>query len=83
MIASKTFFNGGFNDSDNRFSLAYAVVCWDQPGSGKSYFTGAIKNITVETYIQDGYALTNYLANRFGEEKTARGSTKAGNSRRE
>lgn len=36
-------------------------VNWDQPGSGKSYYAERIKNITVDTYIQDGYALTQYL----------------------
>jgi pimeloyl-ACP methyl ester carboxylesterase len=47
----------------------FIVVNWDQPGSGKSYYTEKIKDITVQTYIQDGYALTEYLKERFLQEK--------------
>jgi len=47
----------------------FVVVNWDQPGSGKSYYAEKIKNITAQTYIQDGYALTEYLKNRFSQEK--------------
>ena len=47
----------------------FIVVGWDQPGAGKSYYAQAIKDITVETYISDGYALTRYLTQRFGQEK--------------
>ena len=45
------------------------VVNWDQPGSGKSYYAEKIQNITIDTYIQDGYALTEYLKGRFSQEK--------------
>jgi pimeloyl-ACP methyl ester carboxylesterase len=45
----------------------FIVVNWDQPGAAKSY--GAAKNITPETYVEDGYALTRYLLERFGQEK--------------
>ena len=47
----------------------FVVVNWDQPGSGKSYYARRIKNITVQTYIQDGHALTEYLKERFSQEK--------------
>lgn len=47
----------------------FVVVNWDQPGSGKSYYSDEIKDISVETYIQDGYALTEYLKKRFSKEK--------------
>lgn len=47
----------------------FVVVNWDQPGSGKSYYAEKTKNITVQTYIQDGYALTEYLKERFSQEK--------------
>jgi pimeloyl-ACP methyl ester carboxylesterase len=47
----------------------FVVVNWDQPGSGKSYNAQRIKNITAQTYIQDGYALTEYLKDRFSQEK--------------
>lgn len=47
----------------------FVVVNWDQPGSGKSYNAAKIKNITAETYIQDAYALTEYLKERFSQDK--------------
>jgi len=47
----------------------FVVVSWDQPGAGKSYNAEKIKKITAETYIQDGYALTKYLKERFSQEK--------------
>jgi pimeloyl-ACP methyl ester carboxylesterase len=47
----------------------FVVVNWDQPGSGKSYYAEKTKNITPETYIQDGHALTEYLKERFSQDK--------------
>jgi pimeloyl-ACP methyl ester carboxylesterase len=47
----------------------FVIVNWDQPGSGKSYYATNIQNITVQTYIQDGHALTEYLKERFSQEK--------------
>lgn len=47
----------------------FVVVNWDQPGSGKSYYAEKVSNITTETYIEDGYALTNYLQKTFGQKK--------------
>lgn len=47
----------------------FVVVNWDQPGSGKSYYAEKTQNITVDTYIQDGYSLTEYLKERFSQEK--------------
>jgi hypothetical protein len=47
----------------------FVVVNWDQPGSGKSYYAEKIENITLQTYIQDGHALTEYLKERFSQEK--------------
>lgn len=47
----------------------FVMVGWDQAGSAKSYYAEKIKNITVETYIQDAYALTEYLKQRFSKEK--------------
>lgn len=65
---------GGTQMSAVRYELAelekhFVVVNWDQPGAGKSYYAEKTKNITVETYIQDGYALTEYLKDRFGLDK--------------
>jgi pimeloyl-ACP methyl ester carboxylesterase len=47
----------------------FVVVNWDQPSSGKSYYAEKTKNITAQTYIQDGHALTEYLKDRFSQEK--------------
>lgn len=47
----------------------FVVVNWDQPGSGKSYYAEKTSNITVDTYVQDGHALTEYLKERFSQEK--------------
>jgi len=47
----------------------FVVVNWDQPGSGKSYDATARSQLTKETYIDDGYALTEYLCQRFNQEK--------------
>ncbi|MBP2028379.1 pimeloyl-ACP methyl ester carboxylesterase [Acetoanaerobium pronyense] len=47
----------------------FVVIGWDQPGSGKSYYAEPIKDITAETYIEDGKALTQYLIDRFEQEK--------------
>lgn len=47
----------------------FVVVNWDQPGSGKSYYATNTQNLTVQTYIQDGHALTEYLKERFSQEK--------------
>ena len=47
----------------------FVVVNWDQPGSGKSYYAEKTVNITANTYIQDGHALTEYLKARFSKEK--------------
>jgi pimeloyl-ACP methyl ester carboxylesterase len=47
----------------------FVVVNWDQPGSGKSYYAEKTGNITAQTYIEDGHALTEYLKERFSQEK--------------
>ncbi|HHW30053.1 MAG TPA: alpha/beta hydrolase [Clostridiaceae bacterium] len=65
---------GGTQMATVRHELAelekyFVVVNWDQPGSGKSYNAEKTKNITAQTYIQDGYALTEYLKKRFSQEK--------------
>lgn len=65
---------GGTQMAAVRYELAaleehFVVVNWDQPGSGKSFYAEKTKDITVETYVQDGLALTEYLKGRFGQEK--------------
>jgi len=47
----------------------FVVVNWDQPGSGKSYYAEKIQNLTAQTYIEDGHALTEHLKERFSQEK--------------
>lgn len=46
----------------------FVVVVWDQPGSGKSYEAGG-KNLTLDTYVEDGLALTAYLQKQFAQDK--------------
>ena len=65
---------GGTQMAAVRYELAelekhFVVVNWDQPGSGKSYYAEKTKNITAQTYIKDGYALTEYLKERFSQDK--------------
>ena len=65
---------GGTQMSEIRYELAqlekhFVVVHWDQPGSGKSYHCMNRNEITADTYIDDGVALTEYLRERFGKER--------------
>lgn len=65
---------GGTQMAAVRYELAelekhFVVVNWDQPGSGKSYYCMNRKDISVQTYIEDGVALTEYLRERFGQEQ--------------
>jgi pimeloyl-ACP methyl ester carboxylesterase len=48
----------------------FTVVWWEQRGSGISYSTDIPpETMTVEQLISDTLAVTNYLRNRFGQEK--------------
>ena len=47
----------------------YTIINWEQPGSGKSYGARDIDSITIDTYIEDGHALTEYLKDRFNQDK--------------
>ena len=47
----------------------FTVVNWEQPGSGKSFNTRIISQLTPQRYREDSYALTCYLLNRFKQEK--------------
>ena len=69
---------GGPGQSDLPYSRAllepltqdFVVVSWDQPGTGKSY--GALdptSALTLQRVVDDTIALTNYLRDRFGEQK--------------
>lgn len=65
---------GGTQMAAERYDLAelekyFVVVNWDQPGSGKSYGAADLRSLTVDTYIEDGYALTMYLCKEFNQDK--------------
>jgi len=48
----------------------FTVVWWEQRGSGLSYSTDIPpETMTLEQLISDTLAVTNYLRNRFGQEK--------------
>jgi len=48
----------------------FTVVYWDQRGAGLSYSSNLDKStITVDQYIEDTIAVTNYLRERFGQDK--------------
>lgn len=48
---------------------SYTIVNWEQPGSGKSYNARPIKSLEVNDYVEDAHALTEYLKDRFNQEK--------------
>lgn len=65
---------GGTQMASTRYELAelekhFVVVNWDQPGSGKSYHSIKRSELNVDTYIEDGIILTQYLQKRFEKEK--------------
>lgn len=47
----------------------FVIVNWDQPGTGKSYNAVPFEQLTLERYIDDAYALTRYLQERFHQDK--------------
>ncbi len=47
----------------------FLIVQWDQPGSGKSRWSVPRSQITLERYISDGHAVTQYLKQQFNKEK--------------
>jgi len=47
----------------------FIVVNWDQPGTGKSYNAVAIDELTPQRYVEDAYALTTYLRERFDQDR--------------
>ncbi len=47
----------------------FVVVNWDQPGSGKSYAAVSRNDLTPDTYVEDGIALTQYLLQEFQQDK--------------
>ena len=47
----------------------YTIVNWEQTGVGKSYNAHPIKSLTPDVYVKDAHALTQYLKERFNQEK--------------
>ncbi|MFP4461182.1 MAG: alpha/beta fold hydrolase [Thermotogota bacterium] len=47
----------------------FTIVNWEQPGVGKSYNAHPIKSLTPDVYVEDAHALTQYLKDRFNQEK--------------
>lgn len=47
----------------------FVVVNWEQAGSGKSYNSLLSNDITIDTYVNDGISLTEYLIERFEKDK--------------
>ena len=61
-LATERYHLGGLEEQ-------FVVVNWEQPGAGKSYHAVSHSTLTSERYISDGYALVEYLKQRFGQEK--------------
>ena len=47
----------------------FVVVSWDEPGTGKSYNAVPISTLTTQRFVDDAYALTLYLRERFHQDK--------------
>jgi pimeloyl-ACP methyl ester carboxylesterase len=47
----------------------FVVVSWDEPGTGKSYNSMPISELTTEGFVDDAHELTLYLRERFHQEK--------------
>jgi len=47
----------------------FVVVSWDMPGSGKSVDAVPVRMLNRERFVQDGYALTLLLRQRFHQDK--------------
>lgn len=53
----------------NELEEHFIVVNWDQPGTGKSYNAVAFDELAPERYVSDAHELTQYLQDRFHQEK--------------
>jgi len=47
----------------------FVIVSWDEPGTGKSYHAVPISTLTTQRFVEDAYALTLYLRERFHQDK--------------
>lgn len=62
---------GGFPDQGFLAPLEehFVVVNWDQPGTGKSYGAVEQSKLTPQRYVDDAYALTQLMRQRFHQDK--------------
>ena len=55
---------------NKQLESCFVVVVLEQRGAGKSYYPfGSTEKITIDTFIDDIYALSSYLLKRFNQEK--------------
>ena len=47
----------------------FIIVNWDQPGTGKSYSAVPFDELTTERVVSDAHLLTQYLRDRFDQDK--------------
>ncbi len=47
----------------------FVVVSWDEPGTGKSYNAVPISTLTPQHFVDDAHTLTQYLRERFHQDK--------------
>lgn len=47
----------------------FVIVSWDEPGTGKSYNSMPISELTPQRFVDDAHELTLYLRERFHQEK--------------
>ena len=72
------FLHGGPGVCDRHVVMKYqselakdfTLVCWDQRGSGKSFYKGITdEKLTLDTYVEDAKALVDLLCEKFCTEK--------------
>lgn len=73
------FLHGGPGVCDRHVVMKYqsglandfTLVCWDQRGSGKSFYKGITdEKLSLDTYVEDAKALVDLLCEKFCVEKT-------------
>jgi len=61
---------GAMRKADTELESDFVVVTWDQRGTGKSYSTlDPAETLTLDRVVADTLEVTNYLRDRFDEEK--------------
>ncbi len=58
------------NDNDNNLEEEFVLAYWEQRGAGKSYSSSIPQSsMTVNQFVEDAKEITEYLQNRFNQEK--------------